>query len=96
MEGSEFVDDKHRQFICDVFAEIEHAESKHGFFPADAIHASAIINEEAGKLTQACIDHTYGPDPTLHDLQERRDRMYKKAVSTAAMAIRFAEAMPTY
>lgn len=48
-------------FIAKMLGELEYAEQKHSGFPTDRIHASAILNEEAGKLTQACIDDAYGP-----------------------------------
>lgn len=81
-----------RQFLEDVKAELEFAEKKHKGWPSDSVHASAIINEEAGKLTQACIDHEYGHKLT----PASTERMWKKAVSTAAMAIRFAQGFTSY
>ena len=81
-----------KDIIKEIEAELEFANAKHPFWPEDSVHASAIINEEAGKLTQACIDHENGDQP----LDEGLDRMRKKAVSTAAMAIRFLQDFDNY
>ena len=80
------------KIIKEIEAELEFANAKHPYWPGDSVHASAIINEDAGKLTQACIDHEN------HDYSryENLDRMRKKAVSTAAMAIRFLQGFEDY
>lgn len=56
------------------------------------IHAASILNEEAGKLTQACNDYKFGDGTSPNPY----DRMNKKAVSTAAMALRFWHGMGAY
>ena len=80
------------KIIKEIEAELDFANLKHPFWPEDSVHASAIINEEAGKLTQACIDH----ENDNESLDEHLDRMRKKAVSTAAMAIRFLQDFDNY
>ena len=80
-----------------VEKEIEFANTKHKYWPPDSVHASAILNEEAGKLTQACINWE-NIEPALANLSARqaKERMRKKAVSTAAMAFRFLQSFDEY
>lgn len=77
-------------FFARMLGELQYAESKHNSFPTDRIHASAILNEEAGKLTQACIDAEYGNLPR----EEAIDRMEKFALRVGAMALRFFNSLP--
>lgn len=79
-----------KDFIARMLGELEYAENKHNGFPTDRIHASAILNEEAGKLTQACIDAEYGAIPQVEAL----DRMEKYAARVGAMALRFYNSLP--
>lgn len=81
--------------IKEIEKELEFANANHPGWPTDAVHASAILNEEAGKLTQACIDHEYNNASSSYDSMPFT-RMRKKAVSTAAMAIRFLQGMNSY
>ena len=75
------------KFTEDLTLEYCKAEQKHPGWPDDAIHASAILNEEAGKLTQACIDYTYNHIPR----EEAKKRMLMYAARVGAMALRFSE-----
>ena len=61
--------------------ELERAERKFPSWPVDAVHAAAIVCEEAGELQQAALQFTYenGPD----------HKMFAEAVHTGAMALRF-------
>lgn len=77
-------------FVVRMLGELQYAEGKHNGFPSDRIHASAILNEEAGKLTQACIDAHYGAIPE----DEAIDRMEKFALRVGAMALRFFNSLP--
>lgn len=77
-------------FFALVEEEYDKATKKHGSFPTDRIHASAILNEEAGKLTQACIDYERGQLPG----EEAYPRMEEFAARVAAMALRFYESLP--
>jgi len=57
------------------------AREIHPRYPSDLIHRSAIINEEAGELTQACINHYYfGGDNVKTD---------NEALHVIATALRF-------
>ena len=76
-----------------MIVELAYANSKHSDWPdGDAVHASAILTEEAGKLTQASIDHTYGHCPA----EDTAARMKQKALRVAAMALRFYASIPEY
>lgn len=80
-------------FAEGMIAELAYANGKHSGWPTDdAVHASAILNEEAGKLTQACIDHTYKHCPA----EDTAARMEQKALRVAAMALRFYASIPDY
>jgi len=61
--------------------ELGRAESIHPIWPKDAIHAAAVVSEEAGELVQAANDFVYD--------QGSKDRMQTEAIHTGAMAIRF-------
>lgn len=65
----------------EILKELEKAETKFPNWPSDPIHAGAIVNEESGELTRACLQVIY----------EHGDvsKMHKEAVHTATMAIRF-------
>lgn len=78
-------------FFSRMLGELEYAEKKHTGFPTDYIHASAILNEEAGKLTQACIDAEYAAIPGD---EAAIDRMEKYALRVGAMALRFYNSLP--
>ena len=87
-----------KDFIAKMLGELQYAEEKHNGFPTDRIHASAILAEEAGKLTQACIDYTYGNFPIEADENYRDtvlvERMEKFAARVGAMALRFYNSLP--
>ncbi|MBL7780666.1 MAG: hypothetical protein JNM22_05565 [Saprospiraceae bacterium] len=56
------------------------AERKHPEWPQDLIHQSAIVSEEAGELTRACLQWQY-EDGDLHQVSV-------EANHTGAMAVR--------
>ncbi|QBH96808.1 hypothetical protein EKN56_10550 [Limnobaculum zhutongyuii] len=62
-------------------AELERAVTVHSQWPTDAIHASAILNEEVGELTQAAID--------FHFYFDGHQRLREEAIQVGAMALRF-------
>ena len=64
-----------------VQAEYAYAEKKHNSWPNDAVHASAIITEELGKLTQACIDY----EDSISELKQGLAQMRKYAARVAAI-----------
>lgn len=69
-----------------IFEELKRAEIKHPSWPSDVVHASAVIAEESGELTQACLDYFY------NDSEKENygtSRMREEAVQVGAMAIRF-------
>ena len=65
----------------EIIAELERAERKFPGWPTDPIHAAAVVVEEAGELQQAALQFTYEGGGF--------DAMYKEAVHTGAMALRF-------
>ncbi|MFP7610172.1 hypothetical protein [Serratia quinivorans] len=69
-----------QEAISQISDELAAAEKKHPTWPTDTVHASAILNEEAGKLTQAAIDYHY------HNGSLEKVRSY--AARVGAMAIR--------
>lgn len=80
----------HDAYFSDLLLEYAKAEAKHSGWPSDVIHASAILNEEAGKLTQACIDATYSCGLSSED---DKARMRRYAARVGAMALRFTEGL---
>jgi hypothetical protein len=90
MEKKDYYVPVEKTFFDAVMAELAYAEDKHRSWPEeDAVHASAILNEEAGKLTRASIDFTYGHPGEHPDMR-------KYALRVAAMALRFYGSIPTY
>ena len=84
--------EEQKDFFGAVLEEMSRAEEKHRGWPDDAVHAASILNEEAGKLTQACNDYKFGNSGA----GDPYSRMDKKAVSTAAMALRFWHGLEAY
>lgn len=68
--------------------ELELARLHHPNWYADPIHASAVIAEESGELTQAALQFTYEKGNSSDMLNE--------AIQVAAMAIRFIENFDGY
>lgn len=81
------IKDLNTEFFRKVLDEVADAEAKHQNFPDDKTHGSAIVNEEAGKLTQASIDWECNNIPD----EEAMRRMKKYALRVAAMALCFYE-----
>jgi hypothetical protein len=75
-----------------ILVEYMRARQKHPSWPADAVHASAILSEEAGELTQAALDFHYG----AVGAEQGRDHMMKEAAQSGAMALRFLAHLATY
>jgi NTP pyrophosphatase (non-canonical NTP hydrolase) len=98
--------------LIDIMTELADAERKHPDWPADPIHAAAILAEESGELIQASIDFYNSPLPAvvkddggesaqalwreIARSEERRDHMRKEAAQTGAMAIRFLMHLDSY
>jgi len=64
-----------------ILEELNNAEKLHPKWPKDPIHAAAIVGEESGELTRACLRWVY-------EMGEHED-METEAIHTAATAIRF-------
>jgi NTP pyrophosphatase (non-canonical NTP hydrolase) len=69
------------QAIKAIVAELDRAQIKFPNYPADPIHAAAIIVEEAGELQQAALQATYENGSII--------KMEREAVQVGAMALRF-------
>ncbi|WP_147839834.1 hypothetical protein [Serratia nevei] len=66
--------------ITQIKEELTAAEEKHPTWPTDTVHATAILNEEAGELTQAAIDYHYHNGSL--------EKVRREAAQVGAMAIR--------
>lgn len=66
--------------ITQIKEELTAAEKKHPTWPTDTVHATAILNEEAGELTQAAIDYHYHNGSL--------EKVRREAAQVGAMAIR--------
>lgn len=69
------------QALKKVSEELMRARELHPTWPEDSIYQAAIVQEEAGELIRAALQHE------LDD--EARQPMETEAVQTAAMALRF-------
>ena len=67
--------------IQDIVQELIIAKEKHPKWPKDWVHRAAIVQEEAGELIRAALQHEY-EDAMISDMEE-------EAIQTGAMAIRF-------
>lgn len=74
------LDWKTRETLLLVGQEVERAEAKHPNWPADPIHAAAIVGEESGELLQATVQYTYEGG--------NRSAIGIEAIHTAATAVR--------
>ena len=75
-------------WLGEFIAELAMAERKFRHWPKDVIHASAIMSEEAGELTQAANDFYHG--------NGTRAQLEKEAIQCGAMALRFLLHLETY
>lgn len=69
-----------RWMIC-ISMELQNATTKHPNWPADKIHAAAIVGEESGELLRSAIQYQLESG--------RYYEMHEEAIQTGAMAIRF-------
>lgn len=74
----------------EVLEELSKAREKFPQWPSDPIHASMVVQEEAGELAQASLQAIY--EPHKHNIHHA----YDEARQTAAMAIRFMESFHRY
>lgn len=70
-----------------VLNELERAENKFHEWPADIVHAGAIVSEESGELIRACLNREYAKGGESD--AQLLDECQKEAVQTGAMAFRF-------
>ena len=63
--------------------ELKLAKQKHPYWPYDLLHAAAIVNEEAGELTRACLNYIYE--------NGKKDEIIKEAAQVSASIFRFLE-----
>ena len=73
--------------LATIRSEVDRAERLHPNWPADPIHAAAIVAEESGELVRAALNHVYfGGDAA---------EMRTEAIQTAATCIRLLEHITT-
>lgn len=77
----------YEKVVEDVFEELRFAEGKFPAWPDDPRHACLVVAEECGELVCAVNDRDaeYGKSDQSSD-----EKVYKEAIQTAAMALRFA------
>lgn len=71
-----------QEAIQTIERELDDAIKQWPGWPADPVHAAAVIAEETGELVQACLDFTYAL-PSYYG-----DSIRKEAAQVGAMAIR--------
>lgn len=79
------------QPLLGIVVEYSRAVAKHPIWPTDPVHATVILLEEAGELTQATLQVVYegaGAQGVVN--------MYNEATQTGAMALRFLANMEDY
>lgn len=69
------------QTLKKVTQELLRARKLHPFWPEDSIHQAAIVQEEAGELIRAALQHELDG--------AAKEPMETEAIQTAAMALRF-------
>ena len=69
------------QILKKVTEELLRARELHPSWPEDSIHQAAIVQEEAGELIRAALQHEFDDAP--------KQPMKTEAIQTAAMALRF-------
>lgn len=75
-----------KRIVIAVTTELQRGEDKHPSWPADFIHRSSFVSEEAGELSKAANEYVY-ENGRYYD-------MAKEAIHTAAIAMRFAINLP--
>lgn len=69
--------------LATVRAELDRAVAKFPTWPTDPLHASGVVQEEAGELAKAVLQAVYEPH------KSGPTQVFEEAVQTAAMAVRF-------
>lgn len=73
-----------------IRAEVAKATAKFPTWPTRVIDAAAVVGEEAGELTKACLEATYEKH------KETPEGVQREAIQTGAMAVRFLMSMARY
>jgi NTP pyrophosphatase (non-canonical NTP hydrolase) len=73
-----------------MFEEVARATRKFPTWPNDPLHALAVLGEEFGELTKACLRRIYEPE------KSSADDVRAEALQTAAMALRFLISLDRY
>ena len=68
--------------------EVQRAREIHPAWPADVIHATAIVAEEAGESVRAALNHVYHGDEVAHIVTE--------LTQTAATCVRALQSLQEY
>lgn len=67
--------------VLEIFDELQVARSKHPLWPDDLVHGAAIVAEQAGGLTKACL--------AIESNEQAKERTRQEAKQVAVTAIRF-------
>jgi hypothetical protein len=67
--------------LLEIFDELRVARNKHPLWPDDLVHGAAIVAEQAGGLTKACLQ--------IESKELPRERARQEAKQVAVTAIRF-------
>ncbi|RPE05520.1 hypothetical protein EGT74_24355 [Chitinophaga lutea] len=78
--------------ITDILLELRAAKRKQPTWPDHIVARAAMVAEEAGELLRASLQYKYEPLLFL-DNEGMRAEMRKEAIQTAAMCLRFIEAL---
>ena len=81
--------------IAKIICEYCRASKMYPAWPQDAVHAAAVLAEEAGEVVQAALDFNYKADgPSA--LQVHREKIEEEAVQAGAMALRVLQGLAGY
>lgn len=72
---------KKQEIFDQIKKELKLAEEKHPYWPDDLLHGVAIINEESGELTRACLNYIYE--------NGNKNEIIKEAIQVGATVFRF-------
>jgi len=79
----ESMPDNEVEAIAAIIDELHRARGLYPEWPTDAVHAAAVMAEEAGETVKAALDFHYKGEQPLH-----KQHMKDEATQTGAMAIR--------
>jgi len=67
-------------YLAKILDELDRARTKFPLWPVDVIHASGILNEEAGEVMKAALQWTYE--------EGSKERVEEELIQTGAMVCR--------